>query len=71
MQQVTGKLQQASDDAVKVLEDVMHDKENSTPSARVQSAKTVLEMAYRSIDIDDIQERIEELEEAVGVEDGY
>lgn len=65
MQVVTSNLQQASDDAVKVLEDVMHDKENSTPSARVQSAKTVLEMAYRSIDIDDIQERVEGIEEVI------
>lgn len=51
MQQVTGKLQQASDEAVKVLEDVMTDKENSTPSARVQSAKTILDVAYRAIEL--------------------
>ncbi|UDM74060.1 phage replication protein [Vagococcus fluvialis] len=71
MQQVTSKLQKASDEAVEVLKDVMHDKENSTPSSRVQAAKNILDVAYRSIEIDDTQERLEGLEKAVGVEDGY
>lgn len=62
MQQVTGKLQQASEDAVKVLEEVMNDNVDSTPSARVQAAKNILDIAYRSIEIDDIQERVEQLE---------
>lgn len=62
MQQVTGRLQKASDEAVQVLEEVMKDKQNSTPSVRVQSAKTILDVAYRSLEIDDIQERIEKLE---------
>ncbi|MGX6971308.1 phage replication protein [Vagococcus bubulae] len=62
MQQVTGRLQKASDEAVQVLEEVMKDRQNSTPSVRVQSAKTILDVAYRSLEIDDIQERIEKLE---------
>ena len=62
MQQVTGRLQKASDEAVQVLEEVMKDKQNSTPSVRVQSAKTILDVAYRSLEIDDMQERIEKLE---------
>lgn len=60
MQQVTARLQKTSEEAVNVLRDVMHDKEAS-PSARVQSAKNILEIAYRSIELDDIQERIESL----------
>lgn len=65
MQQVTGKLQQASDDAVKVLEEVMNDNVDSTPSARVQAAKNILDIAYRAIDVDDIQERVDELSKMI------
>ncbi|MGF2143403.1 phage replication protein [Vagococcus fluvialis] len=66
MQQVTSKLQKASDEAVEVLKDVMHDKENSTPSSRVQAAKNILDVAYRSIDLDDLQEQVEILQAVVG-----
>ena len=62
MQQATNKLQQAAVIAVETLENVMLDAENSTPSARVQAARTVLENAYRGLEIDDIQQRIEQLE---------
>lgn len=65
MQQVTARLQKTSEEAVNVLRDVMHDKEAS-PSARVQSAKNILEIAYRSIELDDIQERIESIERNLG-----
>ena len=61
MQQVTARLQKTSEEAVNVLREVMNDKEAS-PSARVQSAKNVLEIAYRSIELDDMQERIESIE---------
>ena len=62
MQQATNKLQQSAILAVETLENVMLDAENSTPSARVQAARTVLENAYRGLEIDDIQQRIEQLE---------
>lgn len=64
MQQVTARLQKASEEAVSVLREVMNDKEAS-PSSRVQSAKNVLEIAYRSIELDDIQERIETIESKI------
>lgn len=64
MQQVTARLQKTSEEAVNVLREVMHDKEAS-PSSRVQSAKNVLEIAYRSIELDDIQERIELIENKI------
>lgn len=65
MQQVTSKLQKASLTAVETLLDVMADKEMSTSSARVQASKAVLENAYKGIEMDDLQQRIEQLEEAL------
>ena len=66
MQQVTSKLQQASILAVETLLDVMADKELSTSSSRVQASRTVLENAYKGIEMDDLQQRIEQLEERLG-----
>lgn len=63
MQQATNKLQQSAILAVETLESVMSDTDNSTPSARVQAARAVLENAYKSLEIDDLQQRIEHLEE--------
>lgn len=57
MQQVTARLQKASEEAVEVLREVMNDKAAS-PSSKVQAAKNVLEIAYRSIDFDDLQEEL-------------
>ena len=65
MQQVTARLQKASEEAVAVLKEVMLDKE-AAPNARVQSAKNVLDIAYRSIELDDIQEQLDELKHTVG-----
>lgn len=65
MQQVTARLQKASEEAVAVLTEVMNDKE-AAPNARVQSAKNVLDIAYKSIELDDIQEQLDELKTAVG-----
>lgn len=66
MQQVTSKLQNASFIAVETLLDVMADKELSTSSSRVQASRTVLENAYKGIEMDDLQQRIEQLEERFG-----
>lgn len=65
MQQVTSKLQNASFIAVETLLDVMADKELSTSSSRVQASRTVLENAYKGIEMDDLQQRIEQLEKAL------
>lgn len=48
-----------------VLKEVMLDKE-AAPNARVQSAKNVLDIAYRSIELNDIQEQLDELKHTVG-----
>ncbi|MDT2831889.1 phage replication protein [Vagococcus carniphilus] len=61
MQQVTAKLQKSSEDAVHTLNEVMFDS-NATPSSRVQAAKNILEIAYRSLELDDIQERVDAIE---------
>lgn len=61
MQQVTARLQNVSIEAVDVLRRVMNDDEAS-PSARVQSARAVLENAYKGIELDDIAERLEQVE---------
>lgn len=58
MQQVTARLQKASEEAVEVLREVMTDK-RSSPSSKVQAAKSVLEIAYRSIGLDEVQEELE------------
>lgn len=62
MQQVTATLQKSSSDAVKTLNEVMLDVD-ATPNSRVQAAKNILEMAYRSLELDDIQERLEIIEQ--------
>lgn len=61
MQQVTSQLQKKAEEAVGVLAEVMNDKE-APAGSRVQSAKNVLDAAYRSIELDDIAERVEEVE---------
>lgn len=65
MQQVTATLQKSSSDAVKTLNEVMLDVD-ATPNSRVQAAKNILEMAYRSLELDDIQERLEAIEQNLG-----
>ena len=62
MEQVTTSLQQASIEAVEVLKSVMNDEE-APPSSRIQAARTVLDNAYKGIELDDLAERIEKVEE--------
>lgn len=64
MQQVTARLQKVSEQAVSVLQAIMLDEGNSA-NARVQAAKNVLDVAYRSLELDDVQERIERIEKVL------
>ena len=64
MQQVTARLQKKSEEAVEVLAEIMNNKEAPT-SSRVQSAKNILDVAYRSLELDDVQERIEKVEKVL------
>lgn len=59
--QAISKLQKSSSEAVDVLKEVAEDKEAS-PNARVSAAKTILEMALKASELEDVISRIEELE---------
>jgi DNA-binding MurR/RpiR family transcriptional regulator len=65
--QAIGRLQQSCSKAVKTLEVVMDDGD-APASARVAAAKAVLDTALKAIEIDDIQQRLEALEQAVRAE---
>ena len=58
----TGKLQANTTRAVDTLVKIMEN-ENLSALARVQSARTILEFAYKGVEIEDIQERLDKLEE--------
>lgn len=59
----TGRLQQVASDAVTTLQTVMGDPDAPAP-ARVSAAKTVLELAVKAIEIEDLTARLEALEQA-------
>ncbi|MEG2326401.1 MAG: phage replication protein [Enterococcus sp.] len=64
MQQVTARLQKASEEAVAVLKEIMNNTE-SPPASRVTSAKNVLDVAYRSLELDDMQQELSEVRDMV------
>ena len=59
--QAIAQLQRASGEAVKALSDVMNDP-IAPASARVSAAKTILEMAVKGIELEDLAARVEQLE---------
>jgi len=59
--QAVTRLQQISCQAVETLRTIMLDKE-SPASVRVSAAKSILEMAVKAIEIEDIARRVEALE---------
>ncbi|MDN5479800.1 MAG: phage replication protein [Lactococcus lactis] len=64
MSQVTNQLQQKAIEAVKVLSDIMTD-EKAPEYARISAAKSVLDNAYKGLDLEDIQVRLAKIEEVV------
>ena len=62
--QAVGHLQGACSAAVVALTDVFQDA-NSPASSRVSAARTVLEMALKGVELEDLAVRVEELEEKV------
>ena len=62
--QAVGHLQQACSAAVVALTDVFQDV-NCPASARVSAARTVLEMALKGVELEDLAVRVEELEQQV------
>lgn len=59
--EATTLLQNASVEAVNVLREIMLDR-NISPYARQQSAQTILNMAYKSVETVEVMEQIEILE---------
>jgi transposase-like protein len=58
------RLQQASSEAVRTLEEVMADTE-ATPASRVTAARAVLDLALKATEIEQIEERLAQLERKV------
>ncbi|MFI3730541.1 replication protein [Vagococcus fluvialis] len=61
MENVTTQLQRSAIEAVQVLKEIMNDEE-TPPTARIQAARTVLDNAYKGIELEDISERLENVE---------
>lgn len=61
MAQTTAQLQNTSLEAVQVLREIMLD-DTVSPYARQQAAQTVLSMAYKSHEVESVQEVLEEYE---------
>ena len=61
MRATTARLQSHTTNAVDVLSKIMVD-ENAPANARVQSVRTILEYAYKGVELEDISERVERLE---------
>ena len=64
----TAKLQANTLRAVDTLVNIMEN-ENLSALARVQSARTILEFAYKGAEIEDIQDRLDKLEMQENIED--
>mgnify|MGYP001291069725 CR=1 FL=1 len=62
--QAVGQLQAACSVAVVALTDISKDV-NCPASARVSAARTVLEMALKGVELEDLAVRVEELEKQV------
>jgi len=62
--QAVCQLQRSAGKAVKALSSII-DEQDAPASARVSAAKTILEMAMKAVEIEDLEQRIAKLEEAV------
>jgi len=65
VRQATAQLQRACSTAVKTLEEVMGDQE-ATSSSRVSAARSVLELAFKAVELEDLEARVTTLEERTG-----
>jgi hypothetical protein len=63
MRQTTARLQEAATEAVDALRQVQRAGESE--SARLSPARTVLEQAFKAVDLEDVQARLETLEQAI------
>jgi hypothetical protein len=67
MRHTTARLQEAAREAVECLREVQRTGESE--SARVSAARTILEQALKAVDLEDVQQRLDELERAVKPQD--
>jgi hypothetical protein len=65
--QAIAQIQQAGGDAVKTLCTVMNDTQ-APASSRVTAAKTVLELGIKAVELEDMAQRLSELEKFIGIE---
>lgn len=65
----TNKLQQSAVKAVEVLNELMTDKETPA-STRVQASRAIIDNAYKAYELDDLQERLEEIEKTLKARGG-
>ena len=61
LEQATARLQSASLDAVNALQAIVSNL-NAPPSTRVLAARTILDMAYRAVEVGDLSERLQNVE---------
>ncbi|MFP5260889.1 MAG: transposase family protein [Blastocatellia bacterium] len=61
VKQGIARLQNATGEAVTVLQEIMSDKE-SPRSVRVTAAKAIIEYSIKAVEIEDLAQRVEELE---------
>ena len=64
LEQSTARLQLATVDAVNALQAIVTS-QDSPPSTRVSAARTILDMAYRAIEVGELSERLHSLETLV------
>lgn len=64
MEQVTTKLQESATEAVNVLKAIMNDEE-APASSRIQSARIIIDTAYKGVELDDLAERLDEIETVI------
>lgn len=64
MSEVTASLQRKAMEAVNVLSEIMSDQE-APDYARISAAKSILDNAYKGLDLEDTQVRLDIIEEAM------
>jgi transposase-like protein len=62
--QSIARLQQASTEAVNTLREIVRDKKQPAPS-RVSAAKAIIEFSMKSVELEDLEQRVCELEAAM------
>jgi len=65
VQHVITKIQHAACDAVETLREIVRDPEKPA-SARATAARTIIDMAMKGLEYEDLLSRIEALEEYIG-----